>query len=259
MNRIEWKISTFQKVGKYKIPCVADLEKGFNQGSGIKRNTKIRLLLKQAAWPLWKLRTDLLVDGFVEKEIGRMIRRYCNSETVFLEIGCGDMSLRRYIPRDSWYNAIDLELSDFHLIRVLKKGQRVNVALASATNIPVETGKVSLIVSTETFEHIPEIDRAINEIFRVSTPGALLICSIPNNYSYKYTRLGPHEGHVNNWTYDGFIDFMKSHNFDFVEGFKKGRWIPFPLWITETTYQLPLSSRSEFLNTNFFYLFRVRK
>jgi SAM-dependent methyltransferase len=259
MGRIEWQTSTFQIVERHKIPCVADLEKGFHQGSGIKRNAKIKLLLKQAVWPFWKFRTDLLVDGFVEKEIGRLIRRYFERGSVFLDIGCGDMSLRRYIPRDSWYNAIDIELSDFHLKRVLRKSRHVNVALASATKIPVETGTVSVIVSTETFEHIPEIDRAINEIYRISTHDARLICSIPNNYSYKYTRLGPHEGHVNNWTFDGFIDFMKSHNFDFVKGFMKGWWIPFPLWITETTYQLPLSSRSEFLNTNFFYVFKIRK
>jgi SAM-dependent methyltransferase len=259
MSRINWQLNNYQKVGRYEIPSVPYLEKGYNQGSGIKRNTPLKLLLKNAVWPLWKLRTDLLVDGFVEREIGKLIRKYAGSETVFLEIGCGDMSLRKYVPDYLWYNALDLELSDFHIIRVLRNKKNINVALASATNIPVASDTVSLIVSTETFEHIPEIEKAIKEIYRIATPGAMLICSIPNNYCYKYTRLGPHEGHVNNWTYSGFIEFMKSNNFDFVEGFMKGRWIPFPFWVTETTYQLPVSSKSEFLNTNFFYLFRVRK
>jgi SAM-dependent methyltransferase len=259
MSRISWQLNNYQEVDRYEIPSVPDLEKGYHQGSGIKRNKPLKLLLKTAIWPLWKLRTDLLVDGFVESEIGKLIKKNIGSKTVFLEIGCGDMSLRKYVPHDLWYNALDLELSDFHIIRVLRRKKNVNVALASATNIPVASDTVSMIVSTETFEHIPEIEKAVGEIFRIAAPGARLICSIPNNYCYKYTKLGPHEGHVNNWSYEGFIGFMKSNKFDFIEGFMKGRWIPFPLWLTETTYQLPLSSKSEFLNTNFFYLFQVRK
>lgn len=87
-----------------------------------------------------------------------------------------------------WYNAFDLSLSEFHLRRVLRKSDNVNVALASATNIPLESDLVSLIVSTECFEHIPEIDNAMDEIHRVAMPEAILICSIPNNYCYKYQK-----------------------------------------------------------------------
>jgi SAM-dependent methyltransferase len=259
MNKIEWLTDTYRTVGDYQIPCASDLVAGYNQGSGIKLNSKLKLRLKHFIWPLWKLRADLLVDGFIEREIGKLINRYMVKDAVFLDIGCGDMRLRRFVPSDSWYNALDLELSEFHIIRVLRDEQNVNIVLASATEIPVLSSTVSLIVSTETFEHIPEIEKAIQEIYRIATSDARVICSIPNNYCYKYVKKGPHGGHINNWTYEGFIKYMESNHFEFVEGFMKGKWVPFPLWITKTTYQVPLSSRLEYHNTNFFYVFRVCK
>jgi ubiquinone/menaquinone biosynthesis C-methylase UbiE len=259
MNKIEWLTDTYLTVGDYQIPCASDLTDGYNQGSGIKLNSKLKLMLKRAIWPFWKLHNDLLVDGFIEREIGKLIKKYMVKEAVLLDIGCGDMSLRRFVPSDLCYNALDLELSDFHIIRALQGKQNVNIVLASATNIPAASSTVSLIVSTEVFEHIPEIDKAIQEIYRIATPDATVICSIPNNYCYKYVKKGPHRGHINNWTYEGFIEIMKYHHFEFIEGVMKGKWVPFPLWITKTSYQLPLSSASEYHNTNFFYVFRVSK
>jgi len=259
MNKIDWKTDSYEIVGEYRVPTVCNLIDGYNQGSGIKRNSKKRVMLKRVAWVLLKLRNDLMVDGFIEWEVGKLIKKYMTASSVFLEIGCGDMSLKKYLPRDIWYNALDLEIADFHILRSFKSKRKVNLVVASAVEIPAQPNIASLIVSTETFEHMPEIDRVIEEIYRVATPDATLICSIPNNYCYKYAKKGPHGGHINNWEYHEFIAYMKSHKFEFVEGFMKGRWIPVPVWLTKTSYQLPLSSKKEYYNTNFFYVFRAKK
>ncbi len=75
----------------------------------------------------------------------------------------------------------------------------------------------------------------------------------------KYKKKGPYGYHINKWKNEEFIEYMKSNKFEYIEGIMKGKWIPFPLWITGTSYQLPLSSKSEYYNTNFFYVFRVTK
>lgn len=245
-------------IGKYKIPCSEDLLDQNNQVRGIRKDLS-KLILKTIFWQAFKLKNYLFVEGFIERGIVGWIKEFMTDNSVFLEVGCGDMSLSRFLPKNIWYNAFDLSLSEFHLRRVLSKESNINVALASATKIPLESSQVSLIVSKEVFEHIPEIDRAIDEIYRVAMPGAKLICSIPNNYCYKYNKKGSHPGHVNNWTYNGFKEFMMSYNFKFLKGYMKGLWIPLPLWLTKTSYQLPISSSEEFYNTNFFYLFEVLK
>jgi SAM-dependent methyltransferase len=259
-TKIKWKTTRYVFVGKHKIPSVYNLEDGYNQSCGIKTDHKLKLFFKAIIWPLLKLRNDLFCDGFIEWEVGRLIKKYVGSLTVFLEIGCGDMSLSRFLPVNIIYNAFDLMLSEFNLRRVLKSNRNINIALASATNIPVESNEVSMVVSTEVFEHIPEIGKAVREIHRILKPNAVLICSIPNNYCYKYQKKGPHSGHINNWTFDDFIKFMESYNnFKFLEGFMKGFWIPLPIWLTKTSYQLPISSEYELYNTNFFYVFRAIK
>ena len=259
MNKIEWQTNAYETVGEHQVPYVLTIADGYNQGSGIKRTSKLKLILKTTVWPMLKLRNNLMVDGFIEWEIGKFIKKYITNKECFLEVGCGDMSLRKFIPKKLWYNALDLELSDFHIIRTFKSKQNVNIVVTSATEIPTPSNSVSLIVSSETFEHIPEIDKAIQEIYRIATPNAILICSIPNNYCYKYKKKGPHSQHINNWRYEEFIEYMKSHRFEFVEGSMKGKWIPFPLWVTETSYQLPVSSKLEHYNTNFFYVFKASK
>ena len=75
MNKIKWTTENYLTVGKYRVPCVPDLSRGYNQGAGIKRNSKGKLLLKHVLWGLYKTRNDLLVDGFIEREIGRLIKK----------------------------------------------------------------------------------------------------------------------------------------------------------------------------------------
>jgi SAM-dependent methyltransferase len=207
-------------------------------------------------WKLRKLRDDFLVDGFIEREIGKLIREYSDEKAVFVEVGCGDMSLHRYLPASLYYNAFDIALNPYHVAEVMRTNAHANLAFASAADIPMDNEVASIIVSTECFEHIRDIDTAVQEIYRVAKPGAYLICSIPNNYGYKYRRKGPHPGHVNSWSFTGFVEFMRKFHFEFIRGFMKGWWIPLR---TRASYQLPLHSRAEAYNTNFFFVFKKAK
>lgn len=259
MNRLTWQTKASVSVGHYEFPCAEGLMDYPNNQAGIRRDSKTKLMVKSFFWPLFSLREDLLINGFIQRTVGEWIRKLVNQNIVFLEVGCGNMSLRKYLPPTVCYNAFDLSLSEFHLRRVLKMGGNSNIALATATDIPLKSDSVNLIASTEVFEHIPEIDKAMAEILRVAMRGAKLVCSISNNLCYKYQQKGPHPDHVNSWSYEEFIRFMDSHGFKLLKGLKKGYWIPLPAWLTKASYQLPLAPRDEFYCTNFFYKFEVEK
>lgn len=230
-----------------------------NHKVGIRYDSQAKRVIKSLLWPLFSLHNNLFTGGFIKSNIGKWIRELVRADTTFLEIGCGDMSLRKYLPKGVCYNAFDISLSEFHCRRLCKKGGNINVALASATDIPIGSESVNLIASTEVFEHISNIDQTMKELFRVSMPGTKLVCSIPNNFCYKYHRKGKHPEHVNNWSYEDFIQFMRLHGFKFMKGFMKGYWVPLATWLTKTSYQLPLTSKDEFYCTNFFYLFEAEK
>lgn len=238
---------------------MSELGGGFNQGVGLRYENDWRRLKKSFLWPLLKMRNRVLVDGFIERRVGQMICRNLLPSTVFLDIGCGAMELSRFIPKGQFYNGIDIELSEFHLRRVLKKRTAMNIAIASAKDIPLEDSTVSLIASAETFEHIPRFENVIKEMHRIARPTAKLVCSIPNNFCEKYAVKGPHRGHVNNWTYQEFVELMASGGFELAEGSMCGRWIRLSPALVKTSYQLPLTSANEMKNTNFFFEFNVLK
>jgi len=259
MNRLNWQTRQTLSVGPYEIPCAVNLYDQANHSAGIRWDSNSRRILKTIFWPLASFRDGLCGTGFIERTIGRWLKQIITDKTVFLDIGCGNMRLRKYLPAHICYNALDLSFSQFHLLRCLRHGSKINVALASATDIPLRSHSVNLIASTETFEHIPDIDRALDEIHRVAQPRAVLLCSIPNNFCHKYKIKGPHPEHVNSWSYDQFIAYMESRRFKFRRGLCRGYWVPLPAWLTSLNFQLPISPKKEFYCTNFFYQFEVEK
>lgn len=258
MNAIKWNTDKTIAVGPYAIPLGPDVEDGHNQGSGCRRNSPFKRALKQLFYPIMKRREDWFVDGFIEKEVGTLIRQYIRPDSVVLEIGCGDVSLRRFIPETVAYNGIDLELTDFYVLSAMRHAN-VNLACASATNLPVPDNSVTLMISTEALEHIPAIDQAMSEMHRVCAPGAILIGSIPNNLCYKYDRKGKNIQHVNEWSLDGFVQFMGEHGFEVISTKMLGKWIELPAWISSKTFQTSASSKDEYYNTNFIFTFRAAK
>ena len=250
MSRLRFKLYSTLNTAKYSIFYDPNIQ------IRIRRDSKLKHFIKTILMPILMLRNYFMVDGFIKREIGRLIKKHIKSNTIFLDIGCGNMSLRQFLPKSVCYNAFDIELSEFHLERILSEEKGIKVVLCSATRIPLDSNTVSLIASTEVFDHISDIDKAVIEIYRVLKPGGILTLSISNNYCYKYQKKGPHPEHVNSWTFDEFKEYMKRLGFKNLEGYMMGYWIPLPLWFTKKSYQLPFSSKEEFYNTNFFFVFQ---
>ena len=256
--KLKWKTDRFINIGKYKIPVFID-EKTLNKGIVfIRKDSKFIFFIKKLLWPVFKYLSDFFIDGFIEKGVGRWLKKSLDKKSIFLDIGCGNTRLSNYLKNNIIYNAIDLSLSEFHLLRVMKK-KNSNICFASANKIPIESNSVSIVTSTECFQHIQNFNQAIDEIYRILKPGAILICTNSNPYAFKYDQKGPHEGVYNKWTNSEFIEFMKSKNFKLIDNYMKGYWVPLPKWLNKISIQLPISSKKENLNTCFFYKLEVIK
>ena len=264
MTRLAWQTNKYLDLDGHRIPSSENLADESGWQAGIRRESARSLRFKSIVWPAVKLRDDLFVDGFIEWVAGRWIREATNDNTSFLEIGCGDASLSRYLASNICYNAFDLSLSEFHLRRLFRRRPEANIAIASVTDIPLESNSVSLIVSTQVLEYVQRINRALDEIRRVATPGAKFICSIGNDFSRKYYSAKrrvytPHRGHVNFWTYSGFIDFLAGYGFRLLEGQMRGVWIPLRSRLVHTSHALPIRAREEVDNSHFLFLFQLDK
>ena len=259
MTKISWLTNDALEVGGHQVARVPAGTNGGVFGTGIRPNSNLKLAVKKLLYPLYRTRRYLLIDGFIEREIKRLIEKYVQPNDTYLEIGCGDMSTRKCLPKGVVFNALDIELSEFHLRRVLDADNNVNVVLASATKIPVESNTVSVIVSMEALTEIPEVDEVFEEMRRVLKPGAKFICSISNGRCYKYKVKGQNPYNVNAWSFEEFVSLAESHGFKLLEGSMKGLWVPLPTWLTSTSYDLPITSKSEFYNSVLFFAFEVSK
>lgn len=251
----KWTCTQFIKVGETEIPLNLP-----GDWDCLRANSPLQKVLYRFLVKPYRLRNKLLVDGYIEANVGNWINRYSRENDVILDVGCGDMRLYKYVPSNSFYYALDISMNELCLKEKLsKKNKNLYFAFASATDIPLDPDTADIVTCVEVLDHIPEYKEAVKEIFRVIKPNGLFLVSISNNFCYKYKIKGKHEGHHNAWSYEEFWNIMKLSNFDLIEGLMTGKWIRLPLWLTKTSYTLPLSSENEFYNSNFLYAFRARK
>lgn len=201
------------------------------------------------------VQTYYLIDGFLAQQIKVWIKRYVHKGRV-IEIGTGRGKVIDFLSKSVTYLGIDVKISETIIQKYYQKNKR-EFLIASAVNLPLPNSCADYIISMETFEHIPHIKRALNEIYRICKPGAKLFITIPNNYCYKYARKGPHPEHINSWRYQEFIDFM-APNFKVIEGRMIGWWIPIFKHF-RYSYQLPFSHKDEYYNSNFLFVFECLK
>jgi ubiquinone/menaquinone biosynthesis C-methylase UbiE/DNA-binding transcriptional MerR regulator len=100
-----------------------------------------------------------------------------------LELGCGDGSLwaknADRIP-EGW----DITLTDFSpgMLKDAKDNlsgidKSFNFKLADAMDIPFDEGSFDVVMANHMLYHVPDIDRAFSEIYRVLKPGGLFYAS----------------------------------------------------------------------------------
>jgi len=259
-DKLKFKLVNFLTFEGKQIPYDPSLSKNFGPliyepdfSSKI-----IRLLVKgfkPLIYRLVNLRNYLLVNGFIKTSLASLIDKYFKKGSSFLEIGCGDMSMKKYLPPETTYNAFDVRLSRYNLLHNILD-PHTNICLASILKIPLKNESVDLILISEVLYEINNINQAIKEIFRILKKNGQIIVSISNSFCYKYVKKGPHPRAKNFWSYQSFIDLMTQNKLSLVESFQKGFWLPTPLKLTHTSYQLPFTSKQEYYNTNFFYVFR---
>ena len=107
-----------------------------------------------------------------------------------LEIGLGSgFELGQIARVASTTVALDISLATIRLndARRRQSGLAIELIHGSATNIPLADHSIDTVVSIGCIHHIPEIERAVQEIRRVLVPGG--VCKIMVYYRYSWRNL----------------------------------------------------------------------
>ncbi len=134
-------------------------------------------------WRWWKM--DEIKTRFVREELERRRDRPIR----ILDIGCGfggDLFLFNLMWEKKYcleLTGLDIDSEKIHLLNYYKEKREVkNLAflLGDARALPFKEGLFDLVLCSEVLEHLPEPEKAINEIRRILVSGGLAIITTPN-------------------------------------------------------------------------------
>ncbi|MEI6147548.1 MAG: glycosyltransferase [bacterium] len=110
---------------------------------------------------------------------GMLVRRAGPLEAPVLDLGCGDglfAGLTLTEPVDA-----GVDRDPRALLRAGNLGRHHKLILAEAGSLPCANATFRTVLSNSVLEHVPDIDQALREIFRVLQPGGRLLLSSPSH------------------------------------------------------------------------------
>ena len=124
-----------------------------------------------------ELNNDNVFVYSVRKSLQKALDKSINEFSgTLLDLGCGEMPYKQYILDNNKaikkYIGVDVSFVSYH--RSVEPDLYWN-----GSTIPIENNSVDTVIATELFEHIPNIEIVLKEIFRVLRKGGTLYFTVP--------------------------------------------------------------------------------
>jgi SAM-dependent methyltransferase len=138
-----------------------------------------------------------------------------------LDVGCGEgVQTERWARRLQSGRVVGLDLEDERLRAQWTARVRPNLQFVSgqAAALPFAPGEFALVAAIESLEHVPDPERALEEMARVAKDH--LLVSVPREPLWRAlnlargaypTRLGNTPGHLHHWSKRGLLDLLANH------------------------------------------------
>jgi len=99
-----------------------------------------------------------------------------SSRSLLLDAGCGTGLILQYLPSGSI--VVDINPRNIKLLR--RYAPHSMPIQADLENLPLRDNVLTTIICTETLEHLPKPEKAINHFYRTLKPHGILIGSVPH-------------------------------------------------------------------------------
>jgi len=168
----------------------------------------------------------------------RLLKRFLNNESTFLEVGAGDCALSlevaQYVKR---VYAVDVSK---HITQKELFPQNFELIISDGCSIPVPKNSINIAYSDQLLEHLHPEDAVdqLHNIYEALCPGGIYICITPNRFC------GPHDVskyyddiatgfHMKEYTVTELCDLFRSVGFMDIDSYMEGKGIhvQFPLFI----------------------------
>lgn len=103
---------------------------------------------------------------------------------MFLDVGCGDGELIRKVHAalPEW-DLYGVDITPQTIAWAATVDPQFHYSVANAYELQFSPGMFNVVFCGETLEHLEQPEAAIENLFRVTTPGGYVVCSIPNEHN----------------------------------------------------------------------------
>ena len=101
-----------------------------------------------------------------------------------LDVGCGPGTLTNFIYYQKFHNSYQIfgvDIDNKNIISIYKKWPNGTFQLANAENLPFKENFFDRVMSRHVLEHVKNIDKVIDEIYRVCKKGGTLYIAVPTD------------------------------------------------------------------------------
>lgn len=128
---------------------------------------------------------------------------FLNKKT--LDFGCGSQPYKRLLSHASTYIGVELDTPQ-------NRKNKIADLFYNGHSIPLQTSSIDSILSTQTFEHLPNPCEILTEFHRILRPGGNLVLSIPLMWPEHET---PYDFY--RYTSFGIKSLLERHNFTIIK------------------------------------------
>jgi ubiquinone/menaquinone biosynthesis C-methylase UbiE len=135
-----------------------------------------------------------------------------------LDVGCGEGFTLKAIKQKGISNKLIGIDSSMEAIALGKKeNPSLDLRVGDIYNLKFKDKSFDLVISTEVLEHLEKPQDALRELARVSKKYILL--SVPNEpwfNLFNFTQWGKDIGHINRWSKNKFVKFLKLESYKVI-------------------------------------------
>lgn len=190
----------------------------------------------------------------------RLLKRFLNPESTFLEVGSGDCSLSLEVAKHV-RKVYVIEVSA-EITKDVSVPQNFELIISDGCNVPVAENSINIAYSNQLMEHLHPSDAfdQLQNIYKTLTAGGIYICLTPNRLT------GPHDiskyfdkvstgFHLKEYMLTELCALFRKVGFSRIRSYigAKGIYIKFPLFLVKLCEKLiivlPFSLRRRIANT----------
>lgn len=136
------------------------------------------------------------------------------------DVGCAIGGLLEQLKKLGFYNLTGIDPSK-SCVEITKKEKGIDCYHASLFELNESYGKYDLIIISHVWEHILDLESAINSLEKILTPNGFIYIECPNAMNYKNTIHAPlqelNTEHINHFYKKGFLNFFGIRNYKCID------------------------------------------